>query len=231
MKRILHFFLAALLLISPLSCKKDDPAPASLPSAPEAEAEHNNKSGGIYKGTFANTSSSGVIKIVLQGGAKNIIVTLNGASRTLTTTALNSWTSGDAITAALFNSGDWNVVISITADGSGGDLSLDLAGQTNFGAAIAKETSTAQVKGYEGTYSGDDSGKWNFIIQNGLLSGVYAGGSGSENLSGAAVGNDLTITTAGSVTAVGTLSADGNSTSGTWTTGTSNGMWSGTRKL
>jgi hypothetical protein len=232
MKRVLYMIAAAALLLGPMSCKKDDPAPSSsLSNTPEALAEHDTKSGGIYKGTFANSSKSGQIKINLQNGKKEIVIKFGSETRTLTTAALGSWTSGQEIVAAPFSSGDWTVTISIPADGSYVDISPDLAGATIDGGSIAKELSTAIVKVYEGTYAGDDSGKWNFTLQSGLINGVYAGASGSDNFSGAVTGSTITIITTGSVAATGTMSADANSASGSWTGSSSSGTWSGTRSL
>ncbi len=232
MKRILYMIAAAMLLLSPMSCKKDDATPApTFSNTPEALAEHDNKSGGIYKGTFANSSKSGQIKINLQGGKKEIVIKFGSETRTLTTTALGSWTSGQIITGAAFTNGNWTITINIPADGSSVDVTPDLAGESIDGGYAAKELSTAVVKVYEGTYAGDDSGKWNFTLQGGLINGVYAGGSGSDNFSGAVVGTAITIVTTGSVSASGTMSADGNGASGTWTGSSSSGTWTGSRTL
>lgn len=233
MKRILYMIAAAMLLLSPMSCKKDDATPApTFSNTPEALAEHDNKSGGIYKGTFANSSKSGQIKINLQGGKKEIVIKFGSETRTLTTTALGSWTSGQIITGAAFTNGDWTITIGIPADGTYVDVSaFDLGGVTSVDGTIMKELSTAIVKVYEGTYAGDDSGKWNFILQSGLINGVYAGGSGSDNFSGAVVGTAITIVTTGSVSASGTMSADGNGASGNWTGSSSSGTWTGSRTL
>jgi len=233
MKRIIYVIISGLILMGPVSCKKDDPAPSvTLPSTPEALAEHDTKSGGIYKATFATSSQSGHLKIVLQGGKKEIQVTFGGSSRTLTTTGLDSWTSGQDIIGVAFASGDWTMTITIVADGSSFDVnSINLGGVTSVNGALSKETSTALIKVYEGTYSGDDSGKWNFILQNGLINGLYAGGSGSDNFSGSVSGTTIAIATGGTVTASGTMSADGNTTSGNWTGSSTSGTWSGSRTL
>ncbi len=232
MKRIIYALLAGFLLIGPMACKKDETPAPSLSNSPEALAEHDNKSGGIYKGTFANSSKSGRLKINLQGGKKEINITFGGESRTLTTAALGSWTSGTEIVAAPFASGDWSITLSIAADGSVVTVSdLNLAGVTSVDGALRKELSTAIVKVYEGTYSGDDSGKWNFTVQNDVIKGVYAGGSGSDNFSGGVVGTAITIVTTGSVSASGSFSTDGNSASGSWTGSSSAGSWSGSRTM
>ncbi len=234
MKKIVYFILAGIVLLGPVSCKKDDPAPAtpSLATTAEAKAENDTKSGGIYKGTFANASSSGTIKIVLQEGKTEAIIVYNGVSRTLSTTDLAGWTSGEAIVDALFTSSDWKMTFSADADAASFGFGLDLAGTSDFDGVIVKEVSAAQVKVYEGTYAGDSSGKWNFCTQFNVLAGVYTGTS-NGSFNGVISGTTIAITSSGSsVTASGTLSADASGCSGNWagSSGTS-GTWTGTRKI
>ncbi len=231
MKRILYIFVAALLLISPLSCKKDDPAPTnSLATAPDAKAANDALSGGIYKGALIG--SSGIIKITLQDGVKQIEITLDGVKRTLTTTSLASWTSGQAIVDAVFSSGDWQVTLSIDADGQNLSIGLNIAGHPNITGVIVKETSTTQVKAFEGTYAGTESGTWNFVIQGQYVAGVSMGtGSSSVTLYGSISGNVITFST---VSAAGTLTPGNPDTvAGEWTGSTpdNHGTWTGKRTL
>lgn len=231
MKKLVLYLLT---LVAVISCSKDDPAPTtpSLPSVAEAKAEHDNKSGGVYKGTFANATTSGNIKVVLQEGKKEIIIVYNGVTRTLTTTDLDSWTSGDAIIAAIFTASDWSVQFSADADAANFSYGLDLGGATGFEGLIVKEVSTALVRVYEGTYAGDAEGKWNFATQNNLLAGVYTGSS-SGSLQGVITGSNITLTSSGSsVTATGTFTGEASACSGTWASGSGDtGTWTGTRKL
>ncbi|MBL7851644.1 MAG: hypothetical protein JNN04_12135 [Cyclobacteriaceae bacterium] len=233
MKRLIYLILAGIVMLGPVSCKKDDPAPAgpTLPTAPEAKAEHNTKSGGIYKGTFANSSSSGTVKIVLQDGKTEAVVTYNGTTRTLTTTDLSSWVSGDAITGATFTSTDWQLLFMADADGSSFAFGLNLAGTVDFEGVIMKELSTAQVRVYEGTYAGAASGKWNFFTIANQLQGVYTGSS-SGYFEGVITGSNIAITGSGSsVTAVGTFTGEASACSGTWESSGDTGTWTGSRKL
>lgn len=233
MKSILYVFVSGILLFAPMSCKKDDPAPAAptLPNASEALAEHNDKSGGIYKGTFANPTSSGTLKIKLQGGVNSITVVYNGVSRTLTTTDLASWTSGQQIVSAVFTSGDWNATFSASSNGTVFDLALDLAGESSFNNLIVKELSTLQVKVYEGTFAGDATGKWNFAEVSSLIFGIYSGDGSSGSFEGEVAGTNISITSTDDVTAIGTFAAEMSTCSGTWTSSTTSGTWSGARKI
>jgi hypothetical protein len=233
MRKSLFYLLAAFALVA-VSCSKDDPAPAgpTLATSAEAKAEHDNKSGGIYKGTFANATTSGTIKVILQEGKKEIIISYNGATRTLTTADLASWTSGDAITTATFASTDWQVVFNADGDAATFSFGLSLGGVIDFDGLIVKEISTAQVRVYEGTYAGDSSGKWNFCSQGSQLAGVYTGTS-SGSFEGTISGNNITITSSGSsVTAAGTFTNELVNCSGTWASGSGDsGTWSGARKI
>jgi hypothetical protein len=234
MKKVIYFVLAGIVLLGPVSCKKDDPAPAtpapSLPTAPEAKAEHDTKSGGIYKGTFANANASGTIKVVLQDGKTEVVIVYNGVSRTLTTTDLASWASGDAITDAIFTATDWQVLFVADADGTNFAFGLNLAGASDFEGVIFKEVSTAQVRVYEGSFTGDSSGKWNFGTQSNFLVGVYSGSS-SGSFEGTITGTDIAIDSGTGLTATGTFTNENSSCSGTWSSSGDTGTWTGTRKL
>src|SRR5262245_7096733 len=142
MKKVLHTLLAGLFLLGPMSCSKDEAAAPALASAPEATAEHDTKSGGVYKGAIVG--SSGTIKIVPQGGKKEIILKLDGVTKTLTTTALESWTSGQEIVSATFSSGDWSIILSLNTTGTDGSIYFTIPGHSDITLALFKETSTSQ---------------------------------------------------------------------------------------
>jgi hypothetical protein len=231
MKKVFLLLLAASLLVGPVSCKKDDPAPTSaFPTVPEAKSEHDNKSGGIYKGTFATATTTGTIKVVLQDGKTEIVVSYNGTTKTLTTTGLSGWVSGQAISNVLFTNGDWEVVFTVSANASSVDFLMQLAGESNFISVLNKEYSSALVKVYEGTFAGDDTGKWNFTLQGSDIIGVYASAGGSATFIGSVAGSTIAIT-ALDVTATGTFVEEGASCSGTWDGGSTAGTWTGKRSL
>lgn len=235
MKKILYLLLLGVVCLGPVSCKKDDPAPSTptptLATAPEAKVENDNKSGGVYKGTFANSTSSGTIKIVLQDGKTEATVVYNGVTRTLTTTALSGWISGELIDNALFTSSDWQMIFSAEADASSFSFGLNLAGVSSFTGVIVKELSAAQVKVYEGTFAGDSSGKWNFCTQTNLLTGVFTGTS-SGSFDGVITGTSIAIfSTSSGITGSGTFTNDATNCSGSWEGSGDTGTWSGSRTL
>lgn len=235
-KYILYLVAFATLALGPMSCKKDDPAPAAptLASAPEADAAEDSKSGGVYKGALIG--STGIIKITLQKGVKEIEITLDGVTKKLTTTDLGSWVSGQEIVEAVFANGDWSVTISLTETGDGGNVSFNIPGHPDIIPALTKELSTAQVRVYEGTYAGNDAGTWNFIERAGTIFGVSRSTVEPTNYAffeGTRTGNSLEMQVSlqgGVAEAVGTI--DGNSCSGTWEQSVDNkGTWTGKRTL
>jgi len=234
MKKLLYFLALTAFAFGPISCSKDeDPAPAAptLPTTAEALSEHDSKSGGVYKGTFANETSSGTFKATLQGGKTEILMAYNGTTKTLTTTELSGWTSGDLIDAVTFANGTWSVDLSIDADGTPTGITLNLDSQTGFTLVLSKELSAIQIKVYEGTYAGSSSGKWNFLLQGDQILGLYYSATSNGTFTGSASGNSIAVSDGTSVNAIGTFAGEGASASGTWTGSSSNGTWTGTRKL
>lgn len=230
MKKIVYIIVAALLVISPLSCKKDDPAP-SLSSTPDADAAEDTKSGGVYKGALIG--SSGIIKITLQKGVKEVDITLDGTRKKLTTTSLSSWTSGQAIVDAVFSGDGWSVTFSVDENGENGSIGFNIPGHSDIIPVILKEKSNSQVKAYEGKYEGSDSGAWNFIEKGGAVFGISKSSNpdnGSGQFFGAVSGNSISVVVSSSIAATGTI--NGNSVSGNWEQSSDyKGTWSGTRTL
>ena len=233
MKRIIYVLISGLVLLGPVSCKKDDPAPAAtLPTTPEALATEDTKSGGVYKGVIIG--SSGIFKLTLQNGVKEFVITIDGVKKTLTTSDLGSWTSGQEISNATFSGDGWSVVVSIVADGSDGSMTFTVPGHPNISAQILKETSTALVKGYEGTFAGASSGTFNFLEYNNLVVGIAREASSStvDYFYGQMSGTNVTLTFPNSsVSATGTISD--TTCSGAWTNTDTNdtGTWTGKRTL
>lgn len=185
-------------------------------------------SGGIYKGVIAG--SSGFVAVVLQSGLKEIWLTLDNEKRTLTTSGLDSWVSGEPIKNVVFASGDWSAAFSVGAAGNVPTITLSLAVHPGAQALILKELSTDVVRVYEGTYSGSESGTWNFVLQGPVLSGVSrtTDGSGSSLLYGFV--NETSITLQPPIMGSGTISVD--NVSGTWQNDASaSGTWTGKRVM
>jgi hypothetical protein len=227
MRKSLFWSLAFFGLL--LSCSSDTTEPASsFSSSPDARASEDARSGGIYKGVIVG--SSGYFVVVLQSGLTHIKVTVDGESRTLTTTALASWTTGDPLKNVLFVSGDWQATFSVGAAGNVPSISFTLPGHPDPKVALFKEVSTAQVRVFQGSYSGTSSGTWNFITQGPALTGVSRSADGGSTLTfyGLVNGNSISLDV---VDGSGTISGD--QVSGTWSDSVNagSGNWTGKRVM
>lgn len=226
MKKIIYFIFLTLFLSA---CKKETNQNNSpeLVNTSEAKAEHNTKSGGVYKGVLIG--SSGVIKIILQDNALQAIITIDGVSKTLATTNLNSWTSGQPVSNALFKVDNWQITFSVAADGSNPQITANIPGHANMAVFMAKETSSTLIKAYEGTYSGASSGTWNFVILGNKLMGIAKGTDSDISYIKGDINGTNIIGTAESSSVRGTI--NGNEVSGTYTNSSGNGTWKGKRTL
>lgn len=178
-----YLLVVSLFTMGIVSCKKKDnettggqqQGNTTLATAPDAIAEENDKSGGVYKGVLVG--STGYIKITLQNGVQSVEVTMNGVTKTLdmVSFAPQNWVSGQAVTQAVFEKDNWQVSFSVDADGSNPNVSVVIPGHTNIVATISKETSVTQVKSFEGTitYNGTSTNSaFNFVISGQLLVGL-----------------------------------------------------------
>lgn len=212
-----------------LSCSGDAAEPATqFSSSPDARASEDSKSGGIYKGVIVG--SSGTFAVVLQNGIKRIRLTMDGETRDLTTTALDSWVSGDPLMNILFEAGDWQAQFTAGSTGNVRSLIFTIPGHINPEVAILKELSTAQVRTFEGTYSGTSSGNWNFIVRGSDLYGVSRSADGGSSLAffGLVSGTSISFQTIN-----GSGSISGDTVSGTWSDPAhgGSGTWTGKRTM
>ena len=203
--------------------------PLGLNSTPEAAVEHDTKSGGIYKGIIVG--SSGTIKVYLQDKDIHAEVTFNGESKKLIPTTLNNWSSGKAISSAIFSSGNWELKFSVESNGNNPQILLSIPNHSTM-IKIMKETSTELVRAYEGTYAGDASGVWNSVIKGSSISGIRKWSQDDKKVI-------LTGTVSGDTFSGSGFKGliSGHNISGTWSQEASNGVEaltgtiSGVRKL
>ena len=229
-------FISALLMFGLFitGCSKDK---ATVPvsvfrTKAEAKAIHDNKSGGIYKGVLIG--SSGIVRIVLQDGLMQVIMTVDGVTRTLSTTALSTWTSGQLIQNVTFDNGNWSASFSVAADGSNPQLIPNIPGHLNMIIAVVKESSAHLIKLYEGSFSGpgitSPQNRWNFISNDSLVYGIRSDGSGGvEDVNGTQTGNAVSGDAGSGVSFSGTFF--GKNVTGIWQDNSDNGTWVGVRKL
>ena|SRR5690554_132183 len=172
----------------------------TCPSAPEALAEHDSSSKGIYKGVVIG--SSGTIKFNVANNNSDItaILTLDGETYTLTSDV--TWENGQSYDA--WFTGEINgqmaaVNFYVKANGTEPQiLSSNIPGHPSAVFTLVKETSDALIEGYEGTFSktNSESGTFNILVSRVL--GKW-GGISREN------GTDDIDNISGTISADGTL--------------------------
>lgn len=240
MKKLL---IAILMSAGLFSCSKDkttdpDPDPAdttykcaSCKTAPEAKAEYNSSSAGVYKGVLVGSTGTIALYLYNTGTEVKALVAFDGKNTTLSTTALSNWTPGQAITNALFtgqlDGKDIQATFSVEANGQNPKVSVQIPGH-NIVVAVYKETSTTLLKNYEGTYTGSRSGTFNLAL-NGNEYSILSGGA---PIVGTLVNGKINLTV-DQVEVIGEFSGD--DVSGTWKdskkTPADQGTWKGKRTL
>lgn len=237
---------AAFILFMALSfcaCKKDKttttPTTPTTPayvcagcaSTPEAKEQYNQSSGGVYKGVIVGSSGTIALYLFNTGTEVKALVAFDGKNAVLSTTALSSWTPGQAISNALFtgtvNGQQVQALFSVDANGQNPQVQVQIPGH-NVVVAVYKETSTTLIKNYEGTYSGDDSGIFNMALSGNDYSIVSDGGGAPFQ---ATLVNGAVDLTHDGVTIKGTFNKD--EITGTWndTKNNKKGTWTGKRTL
>lgn len=175
--------LLAVVVLAFQSCKKEEKTKqkeetqmpyqcTSCPTKPEALAEYDATSKGIYKGTVIG--SSGTIKFSVQNGGNDIVATLIIDGTTANLTSSVNWISGQAYVAPFtgtINGQPASITFSVNADGSNPVItSSDIPGHSNAVFTLVKETSNALIECFEGTYESTkpESGTFNIILSRTL---------------------------------------------------------------
>ncbi len=245
MKKVLFILLLPLLLFFACDLNSDSGSDdedssdteTTLTTTPDAEAADDGKATGIYKGVIADEDTSGTFMIdidnVAQGRADgdvyNATLYLEVEGTTLTSTG----------TATEQADGSFLVDITITIIGIVFEFDLDisstgtvndvtvLADGTPIVAVADKEESDALLEAWEGTFAGDESGVWNFIIEETDIEGVYSGTPGTGSFYGSISSSSVNLVIESSYSGTGTIS--GYSITGAWNVYGESGTWSGTR--
>lgn len=246
MKTIKYYGIIMLLLaISIASCKKKETAQeeetpyvcTSCSQTSIALAANDNSSKGIYKGVVIG--SSGTIKFDIANTSSNTIsavLVIDGVAVNLTTTY--TWSSG-AIAAAPFkgtlNGQELTINFSVGANGTGATIvSATIPGHPNAIFSLAKETSTAMARCYEGTYTTSQNEKGTFNI---IVSTLLKGWTGKSRKDGATTATDISGSYAndklywGQGTNTEIAAMNGDTFTGTFNDGSANVTVKGKRTL
>lgn len=169
-----QLIVGLLFLLSTAGCD-DEKQPKELQlrieTAPSAKAQDDNKSSGVYKGTFVG--SSGTFKLVIQLDMIAGLLILDDNPYVLTTKDITVADLGGPIIDAEFTDGSGfiKLIFSVEADGSNPSATLAITGHDDIQIVVLKETSTSQVIVYEGlrywsdTYRGyHEKGQANIVL-------------------------------------------------------------------
>lgn len=160
------FFLSMLLMCSVtlFSCSKKDEKPNTvLTETPTAKVQYDASNFGIYKGVFVGSSGTIVIDINNSG---TISSTLKIGAKTYNFSTSQTIKENEA-SILTFTSGTDHFTFTVAASGANPSISdLVISGHVDAILLVVKETSTALVKCFEGTYNGSDAGILNAVIYN-----------------------------------------------------------------
>lgn len=147
--------------------KNDGYVCSTCATTPEAKAEHDGSSAGVYKGVVVGSSGTLAIYVHNVGTEVKAILNFDGAQATLTSESFSTWKPGEPIKNAKFtgtiNGKKADVVFSVDSIGNQPAIEVIIPGHNVLG-TIFKETSNTLVKSYEGIYTGDRTGPFNMTL-------------------------------------------------------------------
>jgi hypothetical protein len=228
MKRLLLGAFAAVLFGS---CSSDDDVSGtSLASQPDAKEIYDDNNFGVYKGVFVGSSGVVTININNNDGITATLV-IDGHPQNFTTT--ENVEENTSINGLTFTNGSDSFDFYVSGSGNFPTIAdIVISGHPNANIEVLKEFSYAQVKCFQGTFSGDDTGVFNLILSEGILDGLAKSDDNNESfyLDGYINDDDTISGTFNGGVFEGEI--NGNSMSGQWQNfAAESGNWSGTRKL
>jgi hypothetical protein len=223
------------LAVATAACSKGSDSPAA--------PANTNTTTLTYSGVFAGTKEGGTFQLstvvpALSSTASLLADVAFAASAPVAATGTLKITGGATITLT----GTYDASTkAFTLSGSSYALTATVASNAVSGSYTGPSTSGSvsalaappgiTVVMYCGTYSGSESGRWNFATANGLIGGVAATPDGSIDITGTLVGFNITMTWHPNPTDVGnaTGTTTGVNAAGSWSTNTpgDHGSWSG----
>lgn len=208
--------------------KKDNGTNPPLPETPIAKAQYDTSNFGIYKGVFVGSSGTIIIDI---SNSDAITATLEIDNVTYNFTT-NQTIQINQPTTLTFSSGENSFTFTVAANGANPTITnLVMNGHDDPALLVVKETSTAIVKCYEGTFTGEDNGIFNAVTYDDKIKALIKSSKYHSNFIATGTVSNHQITATGTVTGGATFTGtiDGNTASGTWINESAdlNGTWSG----
>jgi hypothetical protein len=213
------FLIACIILTASLSsCKKEDAQKTdsykcvACKTTPDALAANDGSSKGVYKGVVIG--STGTILFDIMNGGTTITATMVLDGTTVHLASVVSWVSGVAYVAPFTGTlNGASITITFKVDANGGNpivTSSDIPGHATAQFNLVKESSTALIECFEGSYdnSKPETGTFNLLLSRSL--GMFGG---SSRKTGGASNGDFDGTLSGGVLTmdgkvIGTLSED-----------------------
>jgi hypothetical protein len=226
LKQSIYYAFTLCILLSAVSCKKDKQPEesaftcATCKTAPDAKAENNTLSKGVYKGVVVG--STGTISIDVLNGGSTIAATLILDGQTISMTSTAVWASGTPLTANFTGTaGGQNYSFTFTVQANGTSpttSSYTIPGHPTIAFTLIKETSDNLIKCYLGTSEGKkNSGALQSSVLNIITSGKTNtwlalskdNASGSISLTdGTISGTTLNCNCGPTTTVIGTVTSD-----------------------
>ena len=218
MKKNLFLSTIIAILMMVVSCSKDakTTSPVDLAQVPSAKVAYDNSNFGVYKGVFIGSSGTIIIDLSNATNSFKATVIINGVTHNFIT---NQTITQGQTTTINFTEGSNSFTFTVSATGSNPTITnLVINGHPNAAMLVIKETSTVLIKCYEGTFSGNDSGTFNIVINNNTIKGIAKAVTDVNilTLSGTVVNNQLSASGSASSGATFTGALSGDNFSGNW---------------
>jgi hypothetical protein len=185
MKRILPIVLLAAIGTATVftACKKSDDEEkkeetkpvytcTSCNTTPEAIAANDSSSKGIYKGTVVGSTGTIKFNVANNGSTIGAVLTLDGVTANLTSSI--AWVEGEPYVAPFtgtLNGQQVSITFSVSVNGGSPTItSSEIPGHPNAAFTLVKETSSALIEVFEGTYSTTkpETGTFNLVLSRSL---------------------------------------------------------------
>lgn len=216
MKKNLFICTILLSMVICAGCKKNEKSSSpdykctTCKNTPDALVANDANSKGVYKGILIGSTGTIQFNILNGSNAINAIMVLDGVTVNLTSAI--TWVAGVSYVAPFTGTFNGSAIsVSFKVDANGGNpivTAVNIPGHAFAQFNLAKETSTALLECFEGTYSTTkpETGTFNLIISRSL--GKMGGSSRKD---GSTSNGDFD----GTITADGKLMQDGTDYIGT----------------
>jgi hypothetical protein len=228
LKSVLTCVLACVLAAGAAGCSSS--STGSDGSSGSSGATTNPTGGTTYKGTFTGKGNDGgsidVTVASATTAAKDLhpltVLQVSGTVKPSGGAAVAvTGTFDDATKQLTITGGGYSFTGTATSDGVTGTYTGP-KGTGNFSVLTGSSATP-----YCGTFAGDASGIWNFVVNGSSLSGSAIDSQGNgDTLTGSVTGGSVSITTKNGSTATGSIS--GTTANGTYANGAVKGTWTGT---